>query len=373
MSHTFGKQFFFAYLTKIDHRITFYCMEYLTKPYFHQSLQWARFWKSAHDNKHSFQQFSHSYYDITFTAIGYSYPWQFGQSFLYFPRFCSIISSKEPTQQEIQQGLKEFVMVITNQAQGHTFIKIDTGFDFQTATGIQTNEDLIRPIQASSSKLSVSHSQKTLQYLSTMILDSTRLEEKKPTETYLDFYLNNKGFWSKTNENVRRYTKKSSSQDWHIDSSKTQDNFEKFWQVYQHTAQKHDFGIHPKSYFKAMITHDFVRLITLSDDQGVQSVWFGVVFDDTCYYLYGGNTDTSFKKYGQYFIHLVATDLISQEGLMSYDLGGYDPKKGFGKFKEGYRGKIVTALGPIDIILNSSLYNVTTHLIWLAKNMLKKK
>jgi hypothetical protein len=349
-------------------------MNPITKPYFLQTLEWAEFWKSAHDDKHSYQEFSYTYNEITFTEIGYTYPWYFGQSFLYLPRFCVIISDSNPTQQEIQSGLREFLNLIIQKAQGfnHTFIKLDTGFDFQVATGITTNEELNNLIQSINPKLFLTQSQKPLQYLSTMVLNHENLVTKLPTETYLDFYLNNKEFWSKTNENVRRYTKKSCSQEWQIDTSRTQENFEKFWQVYQHTAQKHDFGIHPKNYFETMIKHDFVRIITLSDEHGVQSVWFGVVFEDTMYYLYGGNTDISFKKYGQYFIHLIATKLISQERLKSYDLGGYDPNKGFGKFKEGYRGEIVTALGPIDIILKKTHWYLTKSTVTLVKKLINR-
>jgi lipid II:glycine glycyltransferase (peptidoglycan interpeptide bridge formation enzyme) len=352
-------------------------MNPITKPYFLQDPRWANFWQSAHNSKHSFQQFSHFSNGITYSTIAYTYPWHFGQSFLYLPRFCVITAHSNSTQLEIQSGLREFLNLIVQKAQDskHTFIKLDTGFDFQQATGIQTNDDFKSFIQQNTPNLTVSHSKKTLQYLSTMVLDCANLQAKTATETYLDFYLNNKQFWGKTNENVRRYTKKSCSQNWKIDSSTTVENFEKFWQVYQHTAQKHDFGIHPKRYFETMMKHDFVRIITLSDDQGVQSGWFGVVFDDTMYYLYGGNTDISFKKYGQYFIHLLATDLISQETLIQYDLGGYDAKKGFGKFKEGYRGEIVSALGPIDIILkpikHSFTYSVVANLKKITKSLIK--
>jgi lipid II:glycine glycyltransferase (peptidoglycan interpeptide bridge formation enzyme) len=349
-------------------------MNPITKPYFLQTLEWAEFWKSAHDDKHSYQEFSYTCNEVTFTEIGYTYPWHFGQSFLYLPRFCVITARSNPTEQQIQTGLQEFLKIIIQKAlsSNHTFIKLDTGFDFQQATGIQKNDDFKSLVQQNILDLTVTHSKKTLQYLATMVLDCSNLQVKTATETYLDFYLNNKRFWGKTNENVRRYTKKSYSQNWKIDSSKTVENFEKFWLVYQHTAQKHDFGIHPKNYFETMIKHDFVRIITLSDEHGVQSVWFGVVFDDTMYYLYGGNTDISFKKYGQYFIHLVATDLISQERLKSYDLGGYDPNKGFGKFKEGYRGEIITALRPIDIILKKTHWYLTKSTVTLVKKLINR-
>jgi FemAB family len=346
-------------------------MRQITKPYFLQTLRWATFWKSAHDRNHSFHQFSHTHNGITYNAIGYTYPWHFGQSFLYLSRFCMIETTSSPSHQEIQIGLLAFLDVVLHKAMEtqYSFIKLDTGFDFQAATGIQTNDELVQFLQSSNPKLSIKLSQKTLQYLSTMVLDTSCLVAKNPNQSFLDFYVNNKGFWSKANENVRRYTKKSCSQNWIIDISRTKENFEKFWLVYQHTAQKHDFGIHPKRYFETMILFDFIRLITLSDENGAQSVWLGVMFDDTCYYLYGGNTDESFKKYGQYFIHLVAIDLISQEGLVSYDLGGYDPSKGFGKFKEGYRGEIVSALGPMDIVLKKYKHTLTHSGISTVKTL----
>jgi lipid II:glycine glycyltransferase (peptidoglycan interpeptide bridge formation enzyme) len=347
-------------------------MHHLTKPYFIQTQKWADFWVQTQDKNHSYRQFTFSKNGFNLQAIGYKYPWQFGQSFYYFPRFCSITSQvTDFDRSKLLEAVLEFIQKITTEItqENCTFIKIDTGFDLPHALQLTDTNSFLTFIKNSVSASKISA--KSLQYLATMVLDTSLLTQKSPAQTYLEFYESNKLFWSKCNENVRRYTKKSTTQNWNIDTSVSHENFEKFWHVYEQTAKRQEFGIHPKNYFETMLKHNFVRLITLSDENGPQSVWFGVSFDDTMYYLYGGNTEVSFKKYGQYLVHLVATEIIARENLKKYDLGGYDSTKGFGKFKDGYRGEIVHALGPIDIILDKPKYTFTQHISSVGKNIKK--
>jgi lipid II:glycine glycyltransferase (peptidoglycan interpeptide bridge formation enzyme) len=246
-----------------------------------------------------------------------------------------------------------------------TYIKLDFDYHFTNLLDIKDNNQLLKFVSThTTSKVVVSN--KTIQYLSTALLDCSTLQY---SDTIDDLMNINTSFWSKTNENIRRYTRKSLKQDWKIETGNTKDNFENFWSVYQSTANRQKFAIHPKSYFEKMLEHEFVRLIILKDSEGTpHSVWFGVEIDDTLYYLYGGNDDYSFDHYGQYLIHLVATQIAAQEKVKSYDLGGYDSSKGFGKFKEGYRGNIVTFLGPVDIILDPFYY----HLIQTGIHALKR-
>ncbi|NJL97056.1 aminoacyltransferase [Candidatus Gracilibacteria bacterium] len=123
-----------------------------------------------------------------------------------------------------------------------------------------------------------------------------------------------------------------------------------------------------KKYFQDLFDKDFSRMISLIDPKGkVQCSWFGVIIGNTLYYLYGGNTQDSFDNYGQYLVHVAATYLGKKEGVSYYDLGGYDPEKGFGKFKEGYKGIIRHFGYPMDLILQARKYHFTSRFVQTAK------
>ena len=182
------------------------------------------------------------------------------------------------------------------------------------------------------------------------------------------FFVNTRQFWSRTNENVRRYTKKSLQSGWNISADKTDENFEAFWHVYQSTSDRQQFFTHHKSVVQNLMKYDFSRIIILRDQNNQpQSVWMGIVSDSTLTYLYGGNTPDSFKNYGQYLLHLVALKMTSDEGLQYYDLGRYDPEKSYSKFKENYHGTIRNFLGPIDLIISPVKYYSINFLIRVVK------
>jgi lipid II:glycine glycyltransferase (peptidoglycan interpeptide bridge formation enzyme) len=330
-------------------------MSTLHLPYFLQTKDWTDFWIKSVDTKHQIHYISHESEEISLSAYIYHYPWHVKQTFLYIPKGPYIQVKKDIDHTALQREFRSFLTKITELAQKEkaTFIKIDADDYFTSLLEIHSNDKLLHFIRSCTPHTSII-SKKSLQYLSTMVLDCGDLvKEENPQQ----FLLSNSAFWSKTNENIRRYTRKSLKQNWSIDTDKTPENFEHFWQVYTHTAQRQEFAIHPKSYFEAMFKHDFVRIITLKDEQGVpHCCWFGVKIDDTLYYLYGGNDTYSFEHYGQYLMHLVATQIAAREGVKYYDLGGYDSTKGFGKFKEGYRGRIIQFLGPVDIVLKKPEY-----------------
>ncbi len=354
-------------------------MTLLYQPYITQTQEWAEFWREAVGEHHVFHNIHKLVGSIEFSAFVYQYPWHFNQCFLYVPRG-PIISykGKKPSQSELSNALSVFTSDLVQLAkkQNSTFIKWDGAYQLADEMSILNNEQFLTNIsqflapngQSSYIKTVSQISTKSLQYLSTMILNVSSISHVQD-QTLTDFYQTNKSFWLQTNENIRRYTKKSLQSGWIVDIDLTPENFEKFWSIYQLTASKHKFGTHSKSYFETFSKQPFARIITLSDEEGVQSVWLGAEMNGVLYYLYGGNTEISFKKYGQYFIHLIATQLCGKNNLHSYDLGGYDGGKGFGKFKEGYRGEIITFLGPVDIILHQQKFTLTRKFVNAAKNV----
>lgn len=340
------------------------------KPYFLQTSQWSQFWLEHVQKNHQIHFISHKNENIELSAYIYQYPWHLGKSFLYIPKGPIFKIYGNISKNQIVAEYKVFLNKITKFAtqNKYIFIKLDFDYQFTNLLGIHDSETLLRLIEKLV-PLHIKLSEKKLQYLSTMTLDCSRLQKSDDMTEFLD---TNKDFWSQTNENIRRYTRKALKQNWQVDTSKTTDNFEAFWQVYESTAKRQKFAIHPKSYFNTMFKKKFVRIIVLKDEQNIpHCCWFGVLLNDTLYYLYGGNDNYSFDHQGQYLAHLIALQIASNEKIKQYDLGGYDSEKGFGKFKEGYRGNIVNFLGPVDIVLQPKIYNLINTVINFVKKLKK--
>jgi lipid II:glycine glycyltransferase (peptidoglycan interpeptide bridge formation enzyme) len=312
--------------------------------YFIQTSLWAQFWKEASLPGHNFFELGKS----PNIVIVYQYPWQLGHNFLYIPKTAYF-------NQEIHTELLQLAQRLRS-----SFIKID--FDDQY-------KDFSSVTQLPGAKIS----KKTLQFMQTMTLDTSTIVTY-PDEGVIDWKLffskNVANFWSHTNQNIRRYTKKSCEQGWVVSTEKSLSNFEAFWSVYSETKDRQQFAIQPRSYLEHLFRQDFSRIIILRDSLGIpQCVWLGLSTEHTLTYLAGGNSAYSFDHYGQYLAHLVATHIAGSEKLSFYDLGGYNPDLGFGKFKEGYRGIIRVFQGPIDIITRPLVFRLISSLIAITKKI----
>jgi lipid II:glycine glycyltransferase (peptidoglycan interpeptide bridge formation enzyme) len=377
--------------------------------YFLQQDDWANFWLSANLENHSFFEV-YSDNKALFSKI-YIYPWELGQKFGYlarFPAFC-LVKLKSLKQEDFENETFSLLKNIKDKAKelGLIFIKFDFDNQFlSNAEDVKKNTNFnLNPKNQDFNLLfqeifvdklgfsKINLKTKKIQYLATMTLDLKNVLKKlKNTDSLVnekfyelkkllekgkiladnsvlsDFYNFSQDFWQTTNQNVRRYTKKSLKQNWQISLNKTQDNFEKFYQIYLKTSQRQKFAIHSKDYLQKFFDSSFSKVIILEDKNNQpQAVWLGIRSDQTLTYICGGNTEISFKNYGQYLIHLVAIFVASLEKLSFYDLGGYDPKLSFSDFKKNYRGDIRQFPGPLDVVIKPIQYDFTNTLIKLVK------
>jgi lipid II:glycine glycyltransferase (peptidoglycan interpeptide bridge formation enzyme) len=352
------------------------------QPYFLQQTGWINFWQKANGVGHQPHFFSIENDQYKLSAIICEYPWHLGQNFWYIAKggVLENLESKEVNNwSEIEKDSLEKLfwelnakIVASAKTQKITYIKSDWEEGLTQKLGLESVQDLHHFYQKNYPKALVSN--KIIQYLSTITLDLSQISDLITPQNVNDinalktFFVDSKSFWKTTNSNVNRYTKKSLDLNWQVSNLKTDENFEAFWQVYNQTKERQHFAIQSKEYTRLLFDQDFSRLIILRDAQGQpQCVWFGIVFGDTMTYLYGGNTDYSFENYGQYLMHLIAVAMASSEKIINYDLGGYDPTKGFGKFKENYKGKVRNFLGVIDLPIDGLKYSLTNHIISLAK------
>jgi len=339
-------------------------------PYFINSNSWAKFWLSANPKNHNY----HLVEVTNFAGIVYEYPWYLGNNFLYLSKGPVLkTNSKNLESGELLLEFKNFLNKITElgKINNSTFIKIDFDDELLRLLGVEKNYDLEDFLQKNFDfkfKLPT----KTIQYISTMTLDLGEFQNQELSDDLQEFFQETKSFWAKTNENIRRYTKKSLAQNWKISTEKTQENFWLYWQIYSETSLRQGFATQPKEYLGKLFKEEFSRIIIISDESGPQCVWLGIISENTLTYLSGGNTPKSLTKYGQYLTHLMAVKTAIVEKCNFYDLGGYDSGKGFGKFKEGYRGEIRNFLGPVDILIQPIKYTLINQFLGFFRKILGK-
>jgi lipid II:glycine glycyltransferase (peptidoglycan interpeptide bridge formation enzyme) len=375
--------------------------------YFLQNQIWVDFVTQALGDDHKILKFrqnlSHS--DLNLEVFVYQYPWHLKQSLWYIPRFSgftdklqnafneAIIAENEneilTLQKLLQTSFIELLQKVIVGAKKHniTFLKLDFDDQLCMFLGIKDSMELVTFFKNQGLAYKLNISSKIIQFTGTMTLDLEKLENLQLqnqikqadsmdflTDGLKNFYeLNSKQFlkWEK---NTRRLTKHSLEKGWRVSVSKTTQNFEGFYELLYKTSKRQNFGIQPKSYLENLFNQNFSRLITIKDKYNqIQGAWFGIVTDQTLTNLYAGNSDLSLKDNGQYLMHLVAIKLALDENLKYYDMGGYNPKLSFGKFKQGYKGDCRFFLGPIDIILKPYKFQTSNLIIRMAKIILGKK
>jgi len=329
----------------------------VSEKYFLQSPQWAEFWLDANLPGHHFYNLrSSNKLDEEIAVIIYQYPWHFGANFLYIPKGPFLEISDKIEKQTLELLLDNLFTQILELAkkQGSSFIKWELDDIVSQILELKTNSDF-EGYSSSLLKHQNRISEKKLQYLETILVETKNLKYEADLRQFFEI---NTDFWTKVNKKTRYGTRKSLEQNWKISTEKTQVNFEIFWNLTQETALRQGFATQSKDYFQTLFTKDFSYLTILKKDNEPQAAWFGVKLGNSLIHLYGANTQVSRENYGQYFAHLVALQMSAKSSIAFYDLGGWDEVKGYGKFKEGYNGKIREFLGPVDIIIDKFSYNM---------------
>ena len=350
------------------------------EPYFLQYQNWSTFWQNVNGGKHKVFEFEVDYKNFILKTFVYQYPWYFGQKFWYVAKG-GVLENRDSgeinnwssiSNQDLEKLFWDLNQEIYTKAKASDicYIKLDWDEGLTQRLELEGNFELLNFYKSKYSGAKISN--KIIQYLQTMVLDIDLIPQGNffEIDQLPKFYDHSKPLWNTTNSNVKRYTKKALTLDWQISTEKTDANFEAFWQLYSATKDRQAFVTQTKEYTRQLFDQAFSRIIILRNSAGEPCcVWQGIVFGKTFVYLSGGNNQYSFDNYGQYLMHLVAVWLGYSEGLTVYDLGGYDKTKGFGRFKENYKGQIRTFLGDIDIPVKALRFKLIDSTIALIKKL----
>ena len=219
------------------------------QPYFVQTQQWAEFWQFANPSNHSYFWIETQNEQFKLKFLVCQYPWHLKQKFWYISKGGTLENLesgetnnwKSVDKPELQTLFLELLSKLNYEAktQNITFAKYDFEEELIQKLKLDSNQEVLELLQKNVSSNSII-SNKIIQFLSTMTLDFRSIQDVSPIENYSkeelsEIWNNTQEFWKITNSNVRRYTNKSIEKGWVVSLDKTQENFEKFYKIYNHT------------------------------------------------------------------------------------------------------------------------------------------
>ncbi|TSC87540.1 MAG: FemAB family protein [Microgenomates group bacterium Gr01-1014_7] len=142
--------------------------------------------------------------------------------------------------------------------------------------------------------------------------------------------------------------------------------FRVYLRLYFETTRRQGYHGHNENYHQkiwdTLKDMGMARLLIASFKNKPLTAWMLLNFKDTLYYPYGGSSVEHKEVMANNLIAWEAIKLGKKMGLKSFDMWGADSRRGFHKFKAGYRGKLVEYIGTFDLVFNWPIYLIFTFI-----------
>lgn len=156
------------------------------------------------------------------------------------------------------------------------------------------------------------------------------------------------------------------------------DSFERFWQLLDQTASRHEFRTHNKQYYltqvKELEKDGAAHLLIAHAGESDLAGMILLTHEKTATYLHGGSTNAHKELMAPYALHAAAIKLSIEKNCHTYDLwgsnlvknietGAWEPQAGHSsygtsRFKAGFGGTVVEYPGTYDLILKPFCYTL---------------
>jgi len=180
------------------------------------------------------------------------------------------------------------------------------------------------------------------------------------------------GFEEKTRYNIRLAEKKGVS----VQEEPDETGIGRFYSLYQTTAQRDRFMIHPKIYYQKIREIMFAgglgtNFVAYYQGQPVAAVII-FSFGRKIWYMYGASSSEARNVMPNHLLHWEVIKWAKERGYKQYDLWGipFEPKKshplfGVYRFKKGFHGDLVKYVGAYDFPYSPLLHGLLENgLIW---------
>ncbi len=167
---------------------------------------------------------------------------------------------------------------------------------------------------------------------------------------------------------TRQYIRKTEKDGVRVERETTGERLGDVWRIYQETAARADFGLHPFAYYQRLFEEygpDNRLYCALVDDRPEAFLWLvqggGVAFE-----LYGGVTERGGARKANYGLKWRAIADAKAAGSHLYDFNGR-LNEGVGQFKTGFGPDETEYIGTYDLPLSHAGYLAWQKLWPLAK------
>lgn len=195
----------------------------------------------------------------------------------------------------------------------------------------------------------ISDSEDNRAFLREMGLQKSTTNTQAENRWILDITPDEEKLMEDMRKNTRYAIRRSRKEGVKVESSTKPEDFDKFWQLFQHTVETQNFVPHPKSYYKKQID-------AFAEDQQYRIYWAHLdgnvlaaalipFYGDSAYYLHAASTNEVKNAFPAHALIWQAILDAKKAGLKYFDFWGIaptdDPKHpwaGFTFFKTGFGG-----------------------------------
>jgi lipid II:glycine glycyltransferase (peptidoglycan interpeptide bridge formation enzyme) len=158
-------------------------------------------------------------------------------------------------------------------------------------------------------------------------------------------------------------------------------HFEEAWRVFEQTASRDVFRLHPKAYYRRMIQAKEIErsrgrevcrafLATASHEGEILAANVMIDFGDTRTYLHGASSNVKRNFMAPYLLHWELMKDAKSRGIAFYDWWGVAPIEadanhtwaGISRFKRGFGGEEISYPGTFDCVLRPWHYSIYHYL-----------
>lgn len=173
---------------------------------------------------------------------------------------------------------------------------------------------------------------------------------------------------------TRQYIRKAEREQTLILQDTTGEYLPGCYRVYQETAARAHFGLHPVSYYQDLYNlypSDRQYLYIALREQEMLSFLWVVGAGRHAVEFYGGVSDAGQEWKSNYLLKWHAIQQMKAAGYAVYDLNGR-VNEGISQFKQGFGPAETSWIGPYDEVFHPMFYSAWTHGLPLARRLSRR-
>lgn len=171
-----------------------------------------------------------------------------------------------------------------------------------------------------------------------------------------------------------------------IKKAVNQDDFEIFFDLFEETAGRQKYYIHPKLYYQKiweiLTPQDTCHILTAYHQNKPLASWMFFIYEGVLYYPYGGSSENGRNLNASTLVCWEGIQLGKQKNCKTFDMWGAsknpedtsDPWFGFTNFKLKFGGNFVEHIDSFDFVINKNVYdtfNFVNYVRWKFLKVLK--